>query len=207
MKNTKLLVLFLIIFVSWTVFAQEDPDPETSDPDSVTQEDSDQEVPDQEVADQDSETTDQDVPGDDDPGVSNGEGQMIGGKPAMSWEDGGQDFFVMFNSNLDDKIKLSDDEKTNPQGDTCLDSSSFTLNNFHIPEDAIIEKAYLVWMGAVDPAKLNDPTDNKVHLAFKQTNDPNVEYANDILSGEEGKGKKLNTAPSFDFEGIRFKHP
>ncbi|MBQ3368595.1 hypothetical protein IJG44_06775 [bacterium] len=200
MKNTKLLVLFLIIFVSWTVFAQEEPDSETPDPDSVTQEDSDQEV-----ADQDSETTDQDEPGDEDPGVSNGEGQMIGGKPAMSWEDGGQDFFVMFNSNLDDKIKLSDDEETNPQGDTCLDSSSFTLNNFHIPEDAIIEKAYLVWMGAVDPTKLNDPTDNKVHLAFKQTKDPNVEYANDILSGEEGKGKKLNTAPSFDFEGIRFK--
>jgi len=136
----------------------------------------------------------------------NVKGNMIGGDPAMSWEDGGQDFFVMFNSNIDNKIKLYGETNENPQGDTCVESSSFTLDNFHIPEDAIIEKAYLIWMGAVDPAKLEEPTDNKVHLAFKQTADHNVEYAADILAGEEGKGKKLTDAPSFEFEGITYPY-
>ena len=133
-------------------------------------------------------------------------GNMIGGEPTESWEDGGQDFFVMFNSNIDNKIKLAGEDDSNPQGDTCVESSSFTLDKFHIPEDAIIEKAYLVWMGAVDPEKLEEPTDNKVHLAFKQTADHNVEYASDILAGEEGKGKKLTDAPSFEFEGITYPY-
>ena len=191
MKNTKFAVLFLIIFSFLAVFAQETPDAET--PDSET--------PDQDAAEQ----TDQDaeVPDTEEPGVDNGEGHMIGGEPAMSWEDGGQDFFVMFNSNVDDQIKLYDEKDDNPQGDTCVDSSSFTLNKFHIPDDAIIEKAYLIWMGAVDPEKLDMPTDNEVNLAFTQTADKNVEYAAVIKAGETGK--KLNTAPSFDFEGIRFK--
>ena len=188
MKNTKSSVLFLIIFSFFAVFAQETPDTEVSD----------QDTPDQEVS-------DQDVPEDEGP-VKENTGNMIGGDPAESWEDGGQDFFVMFNSNIDNKIKLAVEDDSNPQGDTCVDSSSFTLNKFHIPEDAIIEKAYLIWMGAVDPEKLNQPTDNKVHLAFKQTADSNVEHAADIIAGEEGKGKKLTDAPSFEFEGIRYPY-
>ena len=130
-------------------------------------------------------------------------GNMIGGEPTKSWEDGGQDFFVMFNSNIDNQIKLYGEDEANPQGDTCVESSSFTLNNFHIPEDAIIEEAYLVWMGAVDPAKLSEPTDNEVHLAFKQAGDSKVEYEADITAGEEAK--KLDADSSFDFEGIKFK--
>ena len=190
MKNTKILVLFSIIFAFFLAFAQEEPDQDVTEP-------SDQDVT--EPADQDAE-----VPDSEEPAVDNGKGQMIGGSPVMSWEDGGQDFFVMFNSNVDNKIKLYDEEDANPQGDTCVDSSSFTLNNLHIPEDAIIEKAYLIWMGAVDPAKLNDPTDNEVKLHFQQTADKNVEYAATIKAGEVGK--KLTEPPSFDFEGIKFKN-
>ena len=186
MKNVKSLVLFLIIFVSFAVFAQENQDPETPDQDAPDQTDQDVEIPDEE---------------DPDVGINN-KGHMIGGEPVMSWEDGGQDFFVMFNSNIDDKIKLYDDTEENPQGDTCVDSSSFTLNNLHVPDDAIIEKAYLIWMGAVDPAKLGQPTDNEVHLNFKQTADEKVMYDADIKVGE--KGKKLSDAPGFEFEGIRF---
>ena len=182
MKNAKFLVLFLIIFTSFALFAQEDP-----------------ETPDSEVSDADPE-----VPDETPVAPEDNRGKMIGGAPAMSWEDGGQDFFVMFNSNVDDKIKLYDDKDENPQGDTCIDASSFTLDKFHVPEDAIIEKAYLVWMGAVDPEKLDQPTDNEVHLAFTQTADSNVKYEADIKAGE--KGKKLTDAASFDFEGIRFKN-
>ena len=127
---------------------------------------------------------------------------MIGGIPAMTWEDGGQDFFVMFNSNLDDRILLSGENNENPQGDTCLDSSSFTLDSFHIPEDAYIEKAYLVWTGAVAPDRIDEPTDNEVQLSFTQTNDSSVKLSTYILSGEYGR--RLTDLPSFDFEGIRF---
>jgi len=129
-------------------------------------------------------------------------GRMIGGIPAMSWEDGGQDFFVMFNSNISDLVKLYNESDDNPQGDTCIESSSFTLNSFHIPEDAIVEYAYLVWMGAVDPERLEDPTDNEVFLSFTQTADSSVEYAQVIRAG--ATGKKLDDAPSFDFEGIKY---
>ena len=185
MKNAKILMLFLTVFISFALFAQEEPDSDT---------------PDTEIADEDQ----AEIP-DEDPVVpQDNRGKMIGGAPAMSWEDGGQDFFVMFNSNIDDKIKLYDDKDDNPQGDTCVDASSFTLDKFHVPDDAIIEKAYLVWMGAVDPEKLNAPTDNEVHLAFVQEKDKNVKYETDIKAGETGK--KLTDAPSFDFEGIRFKN-
>ena len=172
MKNTKILVLFLMVFTSFMLFAQEDP-----------------------------ETPDQD-PGSEDPGFIHG--HMIGGEPAKSWEDGGQDFFVMFNSNIDDKIKLFIDDDANPQGDTCVDESSFTLNSFHVPEDAIIEEAYLIWMGAVDPDKLEEPTDNEVHLAFTQTADSEVKYEMDVKAGETGK--KITDERSFDFEGIKFSN-
>ncbi|MBP5434578.1 hypothetical protein J6Z39_02020 [bacterium] len=129
-------------------------------------------------------------------------GSMIGGIPAMTWEDGGQDFFVMFNSNLDDRILLLGESNENPQGDTCMDSSSFTLDNFHIPEDALIEKAYLVWMGAVAPDRIDEPTDNDVQLSFTQRNDSSVKLSEYITSGEYGR--RLTDLPSFDFEGIKY---
>ena len=196
MKNTKFLVLFSIIFAFFVAFAQEEPDQ-----DVPAQDDQDQEVPDQEAP--DSEVPDQDTEEPEDPVTGDNYGHMIGGEPIKSWEDGGQDFFVMFNSNIDNKIKLFSEDDVNPQGDSCVESSSFTLTDFHIPKDAIVEEAYLVWMGAVDPAKLNEPTDNVVHLAFTQAADGGVKHEDDIEAGE--KGKKLTENASFEFEGIRFK--
>ena len=97
-------------------------------------------------------------------------GKQIGGAPVKSWADGSQDFFVMFNSNLDDTVKLyGKDELANPQGDTCLNSSKFKLTSTHLPKDAIIEEAYLIWMTAIDPEKLN-PT--IVTLAEGDDSDP-----------------------------------
>ncbi len=100
------------------------------------------------------------------------EGKMPGGTPAMKWEDGGNDYFVMFNSLVDNKIKLyGEDETLNPQGDTCVSESSYSLTEKIVPDDAIIVKAYLVWMGAVDPSKFDQPTDNSVHLKFVSSAD------------------------------------
>lgn len=132
------------------------------------------------------------------------EGTMMGGEPYERWEDGGQDFFVMFNSNIDNKLKLLDEDPENPQGDTCVEESLFTLDDFHVPEDAIIEKAYLVWMGAVDPSKFEQPTDNSVKLKFIQTaaTDP-VVYEEVVTAGTEGK--LLSDENSFEFESLYFK--
>ncbi|HNW83732.1 MAG TPA: hypothetical protein PKG52_12670, partial [bacterium] len=129
-------------------------------------------------------------------------GKMIGGEPVMSWEDGGQDFFVMFNSNIDDQITMLDDDPDNPQGDTCLNESVFTLTDFHIPEDALIEKAYLIWMGAVDPEKLDEPTDNSVKLKFTQSSENPVSYEQVVTVGETGK--LLTDENSFEFESLKF---
>ena len=136
-------------------------------------------------------------------------GNMIGGEPAESWEDGGQDFFVMFNSNIDDQIVMFGDDPENPQGDTCVDSSSFTLTDFHIPTDAIIEKAYIVWMGAVDPSKIDSPTDNTVNLSFAQVGESGVSHDAEIVGADDGAGNgKLlpedSTSASFEFEGMKF---
>ncbi|MBO4441298.1 hypothetical protein J5834_04195 [bacterium] len=177
-----LLVLMLSLSV-FSVFAQEMPDADVLSDRDV--------MPDADV-----------VSGQDAASEEDNTGRMIGGIPAKSWEDGGQDFFVMFNSNISDMVKLYNEKEDNPQGDTCLESSSFTLNNFHIPEDAIVEYAYLVWMGAVDPEQLEDPTDNEVYLSFTQTADSSVEYAQVIRAGETGR--RLDDAPSFDFEGIKY---
>jgi fimbrial isopeptide formation D2 family protein len=131
------------------------------------------------------------------------EGTMIGGEPHESWEDGGQDFFVMFNSNIDNKLVLFGEDPDNPQGDTCVDESTFTLDDFHVPKDTIVEKAYLVWMGAVDPSKLSDPTDNSVKLKFIQTAESSpVIYEETVTAGETGK--LLSDENSFDFESLYF---
>ncbi len=138
-------------------------------------------------------------------------GTMPGGEPSIKFEDGGLDFFTMFNSLLDDKVTLYGETADNPQGDTCLDSSSFTLNDKHVPNDAIVEKAYLVWMGAVDPSKLDEPTDNEVTLSFDNgldgdASDPNSKHVVLSTSVKAGDtGKLLTDTPSFDFEGIRFQ--
>ena len=133
-------------------------------------------------------------------------GTMIGGEPYASWEDGGQDFFVMFNSNIDNQVTLFGEDDDNPQGDTCVDSSSFTLTDFHIPTDAIIEKAYIVWMGAVDPSAIDSPTDNTVKLSFAQAGGSPVTYAQDITGADDGagNGKLLTDEATFEFEGMKF---
>jgi len=133
-------------------------------------------------------------------------GNMIGGEPSESWEDGGQDFFVMFNSNIDNSVTLFGEDSSNPQGDTCVDSSSFTLTDFHVPDDAIIEKAYIVWMGAVDPSKIDSPTDNTVTLKFQQAGADPITNEQEITGADDGagNGKLLTDAVSFEFEGMKF---
>ena len=93
------------------------------------------------------------------------EGTPIDDEPHETWKDNRYGYFVLFNSLIDDQVTLVT-ETTNRQADTCIEASSFTLTGEHIPLEPEVEKAYFIWMGAVDPAKFNDPTDNAVHLKF-----------------------------------------
>ena len=94
----------------------------------------------------------------------------------------------------------------NPKGDTCVDSSVFTLTDFHVPDDAIIEKAYIVWMGAVDPSKIDSPTDNTITLKFQQDDEFPIIIEQEITGADDGSGngKLLTDTASFEFEALKF---
>ena len=77
----------------------------------------------------------------------------------LKWEDGAFGYHVMFKSLIENKEPESQSQAGNPQGDTCKPASTYTLDMTHIPADAIIEDAYLVWTAAQPVAKINDITD------------------------------------------------
>ena len=133
------------------------------------------------------------------------EGTAINGNPYESWNSSRRDFFVMFNSNIDNKYYFLNEDIYNPQGDSCIPNSFFNLDDYHIPNDAVIEKAYLIWMGAVDPSKLSDPVDNSVKLKFIQESVTTpVIYEETITSGTEGKF--LTDENNFNFESLYFQN-
>jgi len=136
----------------------------------------------------------------------------------LKWENGSYDYFVMFKSllaNNDEKNDCSDSTnctvRDNPQGDTCLDSSTFTLTKMHVPEDASVLAAYLVWTGGIAPEKIDMPTDNSVKLAFSNPGSgTNVSAfsipAQDVTASRAGvAGTSMNGTPQdFEHEGFRW---
>lgn len=88
----------------------------------------------------------------------------------LKWEEGSRSYYVMFKSLLANNDTANDTNggKYNPQADICLDSSTFHLDNTKIPIDAYVDRAFLVWTGAVASEKIHQPTDNEVNLSFKQ---------------------------------------
>ncbi len=117
----------------------------------------------------------------------------------LKWEDGAFGYHVMFKSLLENKEQ--DSNPQNPQGDTCKESSTYALDMTHIPADAIIEDAYLVWTSAVPVAKKNDPTDNEVFLSFVST-DGTIQHS-DTIKGK--KAYKVADAGVVSFEFDAFK--
>ncbi len=82
--------------------------------------------------------------------------------PTYEYE-GAFDYFILSNSLLIDTADHSDYE---PQGDTSIGAtgSSDTLLATDIPEDAAIERAFLVWFASVDDSNNMAFTDNVVTL-------------------------------------------
>ena len=82
----------------------------------------------------------------------------------LQWEAGSFDYFVMFKSLIgnENRALCTDssagdgcDYEDNPEADKCLENSTFELTNRHVPEDAYIEAAYLVWTVSSDPNNVN----------------------------------------------------
>jgi len=112
----------------------------------------------------------------------------------LKWEDGAYGYFVMFKSML-----KQDDNLPHPL--TCMDEkegSTYTLNLSHIPADASVERAFLVWTGAQPVALRNGLTDNEVTLSFISENKKIKEEQ--VITGK--KGYKIAEPQGFEFDAF-----
>lgn len=126
----------------------------------------------------------------------------------LKWEEGNRDFFVMFKSLLDrknDTYNIGSDgkfNKLNPQADSCKESAFFELSDFHLPSDAYVTDAFLIWNAAQPVEKLAELTDNSVNLKLTDSSG-NLIIDKEITAPVH---KRLDGEKSFDFEsfaGIR----
>ena len=129
----------------------------------------------------------------------------------LQWEAGSFDYFVMFKSLMGNDIReicsstsspAGCDWEDNPEPDSCLPSSTFKLTNQHVPEDAYVEAAYLVWTSSLDPNNVFH-TDNTATLNFV-SDDGQIIYETDAVAPRIGSvGTNSNPGiQDFTFEGI-----
>ncbi|HNW81393.1 MAG TPA: hypothetical protein PKG52_00725 [bacterium] len=120
----------------------------------------------------------------------------------LKWEEGAWDYFIMFKTLIDQVTGAATTGSGNPQADTCLDinvGSTFTLTPDHVPIDTNIDRAFLIWVAAQDPANFSGPTDNSVTLSFTNSTNQAVALSTEVTSNVSGN---LFTPPSFDYEAV-----
>ena len=135
----------------------------------------------------------------------------------LQWTNGNFDYFVMFKSLIENntRVKCSEveeneslgcDLESNPEGDTCLSSSTFTLKPEHIPNDAYVEAAYLVWSGNVDPDKTDQPVENTANFSFISA-DGSISIEKTVTAGRKGVigTDSENGQQDFIFEGMAYE--
>lgn len=125
----------------------------------------------------------------------------------LKWENGNWDFFIMHKTLIDrvtgeaNVINGTDSTETNPQGDTFLESSTYTLTSEHIPQDADIDRAFLVWLSTQDPDDLAGPTDNSVKLTFTNATDPEITLTQEVTASFQGDLASTQQG-NFEYEAI-----
>ena len=133
----------------------------------------------------------------------------------LQWEAGSFDYFVMFKSLMGNDIRDScvdanspagcdwtDNGDYNPEPDSCLPQSTFKLTNAHIPEDAYVEAAYLVWTSSLDPKNVFN-TDNTATLNFTSDDGQITQTINAVAPRIGTAGTDSNPGiQDFTFEGI-----
>ena len=128
----------------------------------------------------------------------------------LQWEAGSFDYFIMFKSLMGNEVRTlceqngpsGCDWSDNPEPDSCLSQSTFQLTNRHVPEDAYVEAAYLVWTSSLDPNN-SSHTDNTATLNFT-SDDGQINKTIDVVAPRIGTaGTDANPGiQDFTFEGI-----
>ncbi|HPS30874.1 MAG TPA: hypothetical protein PLZ43_11505 [bacterium] len=117
------------------------------------------------------------------PDVSVYNGQML------KWDDykKGYGYHVMFKSLLADYK-------------TCLGEvliEPYSLDVSHVPSDAYVEKAFLIWTGAQPVKKIDESADNQVVLSFEST-DGNIKETQTVTT----TGHKVSEPQGFEFDAF-----
>ena len=104
----------------------------------------------------------------------------------LKWDEGNWDFFIMHKTLLKQSTGEATTNENNPQGDDFKESSTFKLTSKHIPTDAEIDRAFLVWLSTQDPENLEGPTDNSVTLTFTNAGDPDFSLTRKVTASKQG---------------------
>ncbi len=124
---------------------------------------------------------------------------------ALKWEQGSHDYFVMHRSMVANNNPDNDNGGQNPQADSCMASNFFTVDGSHMPPDALVENAFLVWISNNPSANLGAPTDNQVQLDFTAA-DGSFTVSRTVTASRVGYlGEEGNVGQQdFEFEGMKF---
>ena len=123
----------------------------------------------------------------------------------LKWENGNWDFFIMHKSLVERQTGDHDSGQANPQADTCIDQnvgSTYTLTTKHMPEDAEIDRAFLIWLSTQDPENFEGKTDNSVTLTFTNAADPSLTLTKEITAKTEGTLAETKTG-DFEYEALK----
>ena len=132
----------------------------------------------------------------------------------LKWEEGAWDFFIMHKSVLErspqHNAEIADDgspidDTSNPQADTLVDpaiGTTYRLTSKHIPPDADVSRAFLIWLADVDPYALDQPTKNYVTLTFTNATDPTLTISQEVKASYQGNLSKDNKGV-FEYEAVR----
>ncbi len=123
----------------------------------------------------------------------------------LKWEQGSHDYFVMFRSMVANNDPSNDNSGQNPQADSCMTSNSFTVDGSHMPPDALVEDAFLIWISNNPTNNLGKPTDNQVKLDFTAA-DGSFTVSRTVTASRVGYlGEQGNIGQQdFEFEGMKF---
>lgn len=128
----------------------------------------------------------------------------------LKWEEGAWDFFIMHKTLIDrvtgaaNTSNGQDNTAQNPQADTFIDpnvGSTYTLTSKHIPPDADVDRAFLVWLSTQDPNNLSGPTDNSVTLTFTNAADPSITLTQEVTASKQGN-LATTTIGDFEYEAL-----
>ena len=122
----------------------------------------------------------------------------------LKWEEGAWDFFIMHKTLIERVTGEHDTGTTNPQAETCIDQnigSTYRLTSKHIPQDANVDRAFLIWLAPQDPDNLMGNTDNSVTLTFTNAADPSITLTKEVTASFQGNLAATQTG-TFEYEAL-----